>query len=505
MYLHELVATEGLGLRFVLRPSRPVPVSWVHSTDMADPSGYLGGGELILTIGLWRQAEGDAERFVQALHRSGAAALGYGVEAPGADIPADVLDACRSIGLPLVRVPHEVPFIEVARAFHAAANAERHDLRRLVRHHEALAAAVSGGGMPELVRVLAAQLAGDVWVADGPEVVWASPAAPPGAAAVTCQRGSQAVAFPVQAVLADSTAVTVMRVDEVAPARCFLGYARPVAAMTAAERRVLDNALPYLRGELVRVRERRGHAASRRREQLALAESGRPAGPPLAGPAPAVAVLAYPAVPGPVADSLLDAVPPAARDCGADEVEVIPDVRESVLILRPGAAVGDQTVACLLKCVERQLDREVHAGWTLARDGESDLPRAVTAARRAARLAATGAGRERVARYERLGTHEVLLALDEEIVGGFEDLVLGPLVEYDSRHGSQLVATLREFLDRNGAYQASAEALGIHVNTLRYRLVTIEQVTGRDLRRMADKVDFYLALRSRRSPEDPAA
>ncbi|MCA2187162.1 PucR family transcriptional regulator [Nonomuraea cavernae] len=508
MYLHELVATEGLGLRFALRPGRPVPVSWVHSTDMADPSAYLGGGELILTIGLWRQAEGDAERFVEALHRAGAAALGYGVEAPGADVPADVLDACRSIGLPLVRVPHEVPFIEVARAFHAAANAERHDLRRLVRQHEALAAAVASGGMPELVRVLAAQLAGDVWVVDGPEVVWASPAAPPGAAAATWRRGHQAAAFPVQAALADSTAVTVMRVDmpvdEVTPARCFLGYARPVAAMTAAERRVLDNALPHLRGELVRLRERRGHAASRRRERLALAESGRPAGPPLAGPAPAVLVFAYPAVPGPVADSLLDAVPPAARDGGAAEVAVIPDVRESVVILRPGAAVGDQTVACLLRRVEDQLDREVHAGWTLARDGESDLPRAVTAARHAARLAATGAGRERVARYERLGTHEVLLALDEEIVGGFQDLVLGPLVEYDSRHGSQLVETLMEFLDRNCAYQASAEALGIHVNTLRYRLLTIEQVTGRDLRRMADKVDFYLALRSRRAPEDPA-
>ncbi|MEV4102622.1 PucR family transcriptional regulator ligand-binding domain-containing protein [Nonomuraea sp. NPDC049649] len=496
MYLHDLVAMEGLGLRFVLPPSRPLPISWVHSTDMADPSAYLRGGELILTIGLWRQAEGDAERFVRALHRAGAAALGYGVEAPGADVPADVREACRSMGLPLVWVPHELPFIEVARAFHAAANAESHDLRLQVRQHEALAAAVSGGGMPELVRVLAAQLAGAVWVLDGPEVVWAGPDTPPGAAAATWQRGRQAAAFPVQAVLAGSTAVTVMRVDETEPVRCFLGYARPVAALTTAERRVLDNALPYLQGELARLRERRGHAASRLREQLAQAESGGPAASLLGGPAPAVAVLAYPAVPGPVADSLLDAVLSAAQ--GA-EVEVIPGVRESVVLLRPGAAVGDGTVAGLLRCAEHQLDREGQAGWTLARDGESDLPRAVTAARRAARLAATGAGRERVARYEHLGTHEVLLALDEEIVDGFEDLVLGPLAEYDSRHGSQLVATLREFLDRNCAYQASAEALGIHVNTLRYRLETIEQVTGRDLRRMADKVDFYLALRSRQA------
>jgi DNA-binding PucR family transcriptional regulator len=36
--------------------------------------------------------------------------------------------------------------------------------------------------------------------------------------------------------------------------------------------------------------------------------------------------------------------------------------------------------------------------------------------------------------------------------------------------------------------------LHLHVNTLRYRVGRIEELTGRDLARFADRVDLYLAL-----------
>jgi sugar diacid utilization regulator len=35
------------------------------------------------------------------------------------------------------------------------------------------------------------------------------------------------------------------------------------------------------------------------------------------------------------------------------------------------------------------------------------------------------------------------------------------------------------------------------VNTLRHRLDRVEQLTGRDLASMEDRVDLYIALRSR--------
>jgi sugar diacid utilization regulator len=46
------------------------------------------------------------------------------------------------------------------------------------------------------------------------------------------------------------------------------------------------------------------------------------------------------------------------------------------------------------------------------------------------------------------------------------------------------------------ARQASAEALRVHVNTLRRRLARIEELTGRSLHSMEARVGFFLALRT---------
>ena len=37
----------------------------------------------------------------------------------------------------------------------------------------------------------------------------------------------------------------------------------------------------------------------------------------------------------------------------------------------------------------------------------------------------------------------------------------------------------------------------VHVNTVRYRIRRIEELTGRDLSRLDDQADFFLALRIR--------
>ncbi len=38
--------------------------------------------------------------------------------------------------------------------------------------------------------------------------------------------------------------------------------------------------------------------------------------------------------------------------------------------------------------------------------------------------------------------------------------------------------------------------LHLHVNTVRYRIGRVEELTGRDLGRFSDRVDVFLALRS---------
>ena len=83
------------------------------------------------------------------------------------------------------------------------------------------------------------------------------------------------------------------------------------------------------------------------------------------------------------------------------------------------------------------------------------------------------------------------------MLGAFRDALLRPIEEHDARRHTELVRTLELFLESGGAYQPTAEALHVHVNTLRGRLARIEELTGRSLSDMETRVDFFIALRSR--------
>jgi PucR C-terminal helix-turn-helix domain/GGDEF-like domain len=94
-------------------------------------------------------------------------------------------------------------------------------------------------------------------------------------------------------------------------------------------------------------------------------------------------------------------------------------------------------------------------------------------------------------------SHELLLAsVAAPVLRSFRDRLLGPVTAYDERHHAELVPTLRAFLDCNGSWSTCAAKLYVHVNTVRYRIGRIEELTGRDLSSLANRVDFFLALRS---------
>jgi DNA-binding PucR family transcriptional regulator len=58
---------------------------------------------------------------------------------------------------------------------------------------------------------------------------------------------------------------------------------------------------------------------------------------------------------------------------------------------------------------------------------------------------------------------------------------LGDLMRYDADHGTELVETLSEFLDRGGSYNSTAAALSVHRSTLKYRLRRIREVSRHDI------------------------
>jgi hypothetical protein len=131
------------------------------------------------------------------------------------------------------------------------------------------------------------------------------------------------------------------------------------------------------------------------------------------------------------------------------------------------------------------------AAWTVAGIGG-----ALAQARQARQVAALLGGGVRVVDAAALGSVDLLLATaPAQARRAFRASLLSPLLDYDADHGTELVRTLRVFLDCSGSWTRAAEAMFVHVNSLRYRMRRVEELTGRDLGSLADQAALLLALR----------
>jgi DNA-binding PucR family transcriptional regulator len=187
-----------------------------------------------------------------------------------------------------------------------------------------------------------------------------------------------------------------------------------------------------------------------------------------------------------------------ARD-GDEAVALVP--LPSVATGHDGPAYGLQAET-LLAAVRGPLtagladDGRLTLGVSATVHSAEGLRGALEEARHARRVAAARPGRVCAAGHQELASHVLLLPfVPDDVRRAFTARLLDPLRDYDKRHRAELVPTLEAFLAADGSWTRCAARLHLHVNTLRYRVGRVEQLTGRDLSRLEDKVDFYLALR----------
>ncbi|WP_405691422.1 PucR family transcriptional regulator [Streptomyces sp. NBC_01185] len=141
-------------------------------------------------------------------------------------------------------------------------------------------------------------------------------------------------------------------------------------------------------------------------------------------------------------------------------------------------------------------DGRLTLGVSAAVHSAEGLRGALEEARHARRVAAARPGPVCAAGHHELASHVLLLPfVPDDVRRAFTARLLDPLRDYDRRHRAELIETLEAFLDCDGSWTRCAARLHLHVNTLRYRVGRIEQLTGRDLSRLEDKLDFFLALR----------
>jgi DNA-binding PucR family transcriptional regulator len=88
---------------------------------------------------------------------------------------------------------------------------------------------------------------------------------------------------------------------------------------------------------------------------------------------------------------------------------------------------------------------------------------------------------------DELGAGRLFLAsTTREDADVFVRQTLGPLLNTGERPMSDLLATLAVFFSSSGSVRETADRVGVHENTIRYRLARIAELTGLDVATNAD-------------------
>ncbi|MEU5310111.1 helix-turn-helix domain-containing protein [Streptomyces sp. NPDC021562] len=132
------------------------------------------------------------------------------------------------------------------------------------------------------------------------------------------------------------------------------------------------------------------------------------------------------------------------------------------------------------------------AGVGEARTGLAELGVVWQEAAAAARAALAEPRFGPVAQWARIGPYRLLTALPSE---ASRDPVVAPLLTAAHR---ELARTAEVYLDCAGQAGRTAAALGIHRQTLYYRLSRVEQLTGLDLDDGEDRLLLHMALKGAR-------
>ncbi|WP_329240227.1 helix-turn-helix domain-containing protein [Actinoallomurus sp. NBC_01490] len=149
---------------------------------------------------------------------------------------------------------------------------------------------------------------------------------------------------------------------------------------------------------------------------------------------------------------------------------------------------------------EETLRRAVvgHAGSSalvVTSELEDGIPETYTAVVGALRLTLASGATGGIVALDDLGAAGLLLRYGEPAhLKRYAERTLGSVARYDSDHGTELLRTLRTYLDCDLDRSATAKRLTLHVNTVSQRLRRIEALSGLNLRSPRQTIEARTAL-----------
>jgi purine catabolism regulator len=500
-------------------------ITWAHPSDLDHPWDWLTGGELVMRNGE-TLPPGLPERigYLRRLAETGAAGLVIGADPRTEQLPAELLDAADELGFPLLWVPYGIGFATVARAVaDANSRADAARLARTERIYQAVRDSLGGRTRRGLMALLERELRCRLLLVDatGAPLVLDSgrPDERPGerraaagsaigaaTAPATGTTTSAAIGTATSAAIGAAVRAAVAEAGGAIPGVLRIGAGGGSVALAVevpAEEPTLLVVLDMQPGwvdaallqhvataaavEIAGWSMRRGYERRMGAELLSqLLDDQLDAGP---------AELRFTATGLAAADCVLLAVRGPGPDWERELHLGLSRRGLPYLLLSRGdvlyAVLPDRPVA--LEVLRRRAGPEAAIGISVPLGGVRRLAAARREADWALTVAETAPGR--LARYGDQVSLALLRDLDEARV--VVDRALGALLEYDRAHGSDLVGSLATFLSCQRSWQRTGRALGVHKQTVLYRMRRVEQLTGRVLAETADLAELWVALQAR--------
>jgi purine catabolism regulator len=132
-------------------------VRWAHVIDMPDPAPWVRPGQLLLTTGFaWPTGEREQRKQIESLTQAGLAAMALAVPRYLQHFTQAAKEEADRRGLPLLEIPFEIPFAQITEELHRAILAQQYRVieRSEEIHRELTLAATRGSNMQELARTL---------------------------------------------------------------------------------------------------------------------------------------------------------------------------------------------------------------------------------------------------------------------------------------------------------------------------------------------------------------
>jgi purine catabolism regulator len=466
------------------------PVSWAQTSDLEEPWSWLAGGELLMKNGrtLPETAAGQTA-LVRGLADKGICGIVIGLDSATPDLTTAAVALADQLAFPVLLVPYSVGFAAIGRA--VAGGAESDDGRRIAvteRVYQVIRQSVNHPGAENALGQLGRDVACRLAVLDAAtgEVALDSSDRVPEALrrALTDEIAGRRGAVPgvLHVAAGDERALAVEVPDE--EPTVLVAYGFRASPPDVVQLQHLASAMAVL---LAQQNVRREHDRRIGAELLASLCDGRSTGSESArvltdrGLRPPNCVLIA------VSGGSTSAERHLHVSLGRRQVAHLLLRRGPVLYaLVPG---GDGPLSALR--------HRVGPGAAIGVSDPLGHPRRGPAAVREATWAMRAADStpDRTARYGDVTLLSVLRDTEEAQI--VVDRVLGALIAYDASRAGDMVPTLDAYLRCDRSWVRTAKAMGVHRQTVVYRIQRVEEITGRRITDTATIAEFWLALRAR--------